>query len=758
MDMNESIQLILSNYETSYSDLSVFLNKEESEFYVYLGVALLERVSINADEIGHKMFLGRLYNSGVKLSILRDKFGHDARTVKKWAKALKSCDIDELSKAFTGRKAKIKTTPEIIRYVRQQYRFRSILGRSYREKIIMGVEDVFGVTLSPCLVSRIFHSNVDIIHNKKADFYDEKTATPEHKPSISSSKNNRSIYRSPIFLPAYSSPSNGEMIHHAGLILFEKYLSSYSGLQRQIICQILLGAVNIEQSKSLCFESLNRFCGKSLKTLRDQRQLLDKNATLDNELKLYRHNAALLSDGPGKGKIYYFDPHSKHYTGILKTMKGWCGSLHSISKIINLDCFHTQSGRACFIQHYSPYYDMRERFFMSLSLFNELFAPEDRSGRTFVIDRGIFGLECFKRFEKDYLITWEKGFDGSGWDDNAVSVKFNRYKYKNGRSGRKRKYSFECQESSWSKMSGMRRIIVKAINHLGNNICVSVLCSNPVMPIEDIVWFIFNRWLQENDFKYLNKHMGIDQLDSRARNDFKNRMDEFTDQNVDASEYRKLKKETRKISCALANNLLKQNRKRKVIESKELTIKQLEAAQKLPGLKLKKELQKELSKAKNSLKKLNESLLDFDLKQKRLEYQLENAENEQISALRQESRIGQLIEGNYKLIDTRRKAYMDALRINATNIFRNVNDEFRTIYDNYRDDHHHLRLLSRSNGIISSSQSELTIKLWLSGTFQKHIVRAMEKLIEKITEQININQSTYKKLKIKLLTGTISSW
>ena len=755
--MTENIQLVLSNYETRYSDLSVFIDREESEFYVYMGVALLERISINAEEIGHKMFIGRLYNSGVKLCILRDRFGHDSRTVKKWGNALKTCDVDEMSKAFTGRKAAKKTTPELIRYIMQQYNNRSVLGRSYREKIILGVEEVFAVHLSASLISQIFRLERNIPHDNSNDLNDEKRAIPEHKKTAIGSENDQSVQRSPIFFDEYSPSSNGEMIHHAGLVLFEEYLSCYPWFQRQVLCQILSGAVNVEQSKTLCFDSLSRFCPDLIKTLREQRHLLDEEATLKNELELYRRNASFLSDGPGKGKIYYFDPHSKRYTGQLKILKGWCGSLHSVSKIINLDCFHTETGRPCFIQHYSPYYDMRERFFMSLSLFDELFSPGERSGRTFVIDRGIFGIECFNRFEKNYLITWEKGFDGSGWNEDKSPVKFTRHKRKNGSSGKKRKYSFECQESPWSKMSGIRRIIVKATNHNGDTITVSVLCSNPEMPLEDAVWLIFNRWLQENDFKYLDRHFGIDQLDSRAHDNFKNRMDEFTDRSAESTEYKKLKKESKTASAALAKNLLKQNRKQKELEAKEIEIEKLDAAQALPGIGLKKELQKELTKAERSMERINKSILKLESEQNTLEKQLKNAEQKQTEALKKESRIKQLVEGNYQLIDTRRKAYIDALRINAANIFRNVNDEFRIIYDNYRDDHHHLRLLSRSNGIITRSQSELTVKLWLPGTLQKHIIRSMEKLTEKLAKQINLNQSNPRKLKIRLLTGAIAS-
>jgi len=49
---------------------------------------------------------------------------------------------------------------------------------------------------------------------------------------------------------------------------------------------------------------------------------LDKSATLENELELYHLNSFFLSDGSGKGKVFYFDPHSKYYTGMLKVLKG----------------------------------------------------------------------------------------------------------------------------------------------------------------------------------------------------------------------------------------------------------------------------------------------------------------------------------------------------------------------------------------------------------------------------------------------------
>ncbi|MCK5806197.1 MAG: hypothetical protein KAI66_25420, partial [Lentisphaeria bacterium] len=98
------------------------------------------------------------------------------------------------------------------------------------------------------------------------------------------------------------------------------------------------------------------------------------------------------------------------------------------------------------MQHYSPYYDMRERFFMSLLLFNLLFEADKRRGRTFVIDRGIYGLATLLAFAPDHVITWEKGYTGGGWIDGVPTVEFTRNRMKNNSRDLKPVH-FQCQES-----------------------------------------------------------------------------------------------------------------------------------------------------------------------------------------------------------------------------------------------------------------------------------------------------------------------
>ena len=448
---------------------------------------------------------------------------------------------------------------------------------------------------------------------------------------------------------------------------------------------------------------------------------------------------------------FFFDPHSKKYTGQMKIMKGWCGSAHSIAKIINLDSFHTISGRPCYIQHYTPYYDMRERFFMSLTQFDQLFDVDKRSGRTFVIDRGIYGLDCFARFEKDYLITWEKGYQKDGWEDNREVVEFTRCKHKNNQND-ERIYHFKCQEYQWSRDPKFRRIIVKATNYKERTIMVSILCSNPIIPLHEAVWLICNRWLQENDFKYLDNHFGINQLDSNACCDFSERSDDFKDKEVDSKEYKSLKLKTSAANKTLAKYLLKLNKQQQKVKKNDHEV--MKVIEKSDANKNSKECKKMLSKQMKDKKKLVE-IENLILK---LENEVEEAELNQSEALRKECRIQQLIDQHYKLLDLKRKEYVDALRINASNIFRNLHDKYRTLCNNYRDDHSRLRMLTKCSGFVVRKQGEVSIKLWLPGTIQMHIVKSLEKLVNDVENGMNIQKApSHPKITIELALGPINS-
>lgn len=779
------IQPVLSSDNSISTDLSVFLNSSESTYEVYIGVALLERIGIDPKILQHKMLVGRLWNAGAKLCDLREFFGHDHRTIKKWGDALKSGDIDVMCQAFAGRSIRKKTTPELIRYVRQLYRSRGMLGRNYREEIINRAREVFGVSISPSLTSELFkgadgissENGVEPSRDKV-----EKKATSGHEEPESTSNESSIVQISPIFPFLSANFTNGTggrtLLRHVGLVFFGLWLRLYNPLQRQLICQILQGAVNIEQAKSLCHHSLRYFCGSTIPGLREQRTELNKEATAANILELYRRNNLLLADGPNHGYLFYFDPHTKEYTGQLKVLKGWCGRRHGVSKVVNLDCFHTQSGRPCFIQHYSPFYDMRERFFMSLSLFDSLFDEDKREGRTFVIDRAIYGLETLKNFEKDYVVTWEKGFDGSGWNDKKTSVSFFRQRRKNSKSDL-HTYHFECQESTWSRDEKFRRIIVKVRKDDGREITVSIICSNPDMDIQDIVWAIFNRWLQENDFKYLDVYFGINQLDSRAHDDFAQKADGFRDRPMDSPEYKKLKTLLTNTESRLARNLLtmrRETQKFDALEREEKTISRniVKQQKKLEALKHNAGTQRQMDNVNSHLKKLagqhkricgkieksKERTKEIEAKSSTIENEVSELTERLNQQLRKKSRIQIMIDEHYKILDLRKKAYLDAIRVNAANQFRNLHDQFRPICDNFRDDHVRLRMLTRCDGFLVNSNDGVKVQLWLPGSIQAHIIENMREFVRTAQDQIN-NTTTKvngaRQLIIEILSGPIKS-
>jgi hypothetical protein len=440
-------------------------------------------------------------------------------------------------------------------------------------------------------------------------------------------------------------------------------------------------------------------------------------------------------------------------------MKGWCGSIHGVTKVMYMDAIHTRSGRPCFIQHYTPYYDLRERFFMTLQGFDRLFPEDKRKGRVFIIDRGIYGIEVFKRFTDvgDYLITWEKNYQNNGWIDGGKTVDFRKFRTRNNAHDL-REYSFSCQESEWSKMSGMRRFIVRAKNPNGRLIQLSVLCSDPEIDMAEAVWLIFNRWLQENDFKYLNAHFGLDQLTAYGIKDFE--QDDFTDKDVDTTEYKKLKSSLRAEENTWAKTLLKKEKKQAEIDALTQQLAVLEGdkttqtqkrseilrenSQIKPKPKALKDCDKLLRALATASKKLSKKVIAAD--NKLVEFntvidlsvqRCEEIDIQLTTVLRKSSKLEFLNENHFKRHDTRAKGLLDALRVTASNMFAALMSDFRPLYANHRNDHAMLRQLTRADGFIETQNGRTVVSLWLKGSYQKKQLEAFDKFLNLLSHKIN---------------------
>jgi len=106
-------------------------------------------------------------------------------------------------------------------------------------------------------------------------------------------------------------------------------------------------------------------------------------------------------------------------------------------------------------------------------------------------------------------------------------------------------------------------------------------------------------------------------------------------------------------------------------------------------------------------------------------------------SVRKESRLEALIDEQYLRLDTRRKAFMDAIRISSRNIFCKLAMEFRPLYNNYRDDHFIVRELTRSSGIIHKRDGMAYLLLMPTMQFQPATREIVQTFLARISQKIN---------------------
>ena len=459
-----NVQPVLTGGNGIATDLSLVASYSTDSLLVFLGPALLERVPASEESLQYKLLGGRMLNAGFRICDLREAFPHDPRTLKRWGKAAVCEDVDEAARLLRGRGAHGKLTPALVRFIKRRYRSLRPHYRNYRAIIAEEVQDAHEVSLSGETLRRVFR---EADREDEAD-REEKSPAPADAATGCASDENPSSNTPPSRNQSPETPDIETVpfgravqsarpvpVHHTGMILFTllfelfcRFRPSAKGLQAQWLGQILQGAVNIERSRLVTADDLAVFTGPVVAGTQPQRDGLGHLAGPAAVMDIYAANNRLLSDGPGRGRVFYYDPHSKEYTGGLKTLRDWCGRRHGVAKTLHLDFIHTRSGRPCFAQHYSPYYDLRERFFMTLEMFDPLFPEDGRNGRLFVLDRGIFGLSTFERFRErgDHFLTWEKGYRGGGWDELEPESVFERHRVRNC-SADLRAYRFECREA-----------------------------------------------------------------------------------------------------------------------------------------------------------------------------------------------------------------------------------------------------------------------------------------------------------------------
>lgn len=386
---------------------------------------------------------------------------------------------------------------------------------------------------------------------------------------------------------------------------------------------------------------------------------------------------------------FYYDPHSKHYTGMHKTLKGWCSRLRFAEKILHMDFIHTSLGFPVYIHHDDNYYDLRERFIIVMNAFRDQFGFDRQRPLSFVIDRGVYGMDFFESLitdeSKTYFVTWEKGYQGDIEEPIDWQGSFHLYKERNS-SKKLQQYTFSFVDQLWPRQNSIRRLIVRATNPQGNTIHVSILTNDLHRSAQDLIELMFTRWIQENDFKYLDTHFGINEITSYGVISYKDLEKVVNDRQVKNGQYKALEKQRSNIKGKLKTRLLRAHCAKKENPKR----------------------QKEIDELTQELGKIEIELSQTD---------------------KEVSRLNSLIEDNFKKLETNKKSLMDGIKITARNFFYLSLQPFKQAYDNYRDDHVLFRHLTRSSGLIRYHGERVEVLLMPEANYPPKVVKIIDDML-----------------------------
>lgn len=749
----------------------VYEDRSGEWLLVYYGFEFFERVPYQREYPAFKLLLGRLHNAGLNRRALSETFGVDAKTIRRWGEGLLQSDPVELIRVLEGRAAGRKRTLAVERFARLRWPYLVAEG-SYGAvgRLLREIESVLEVRLSrsgakelirelknppqPAVVAAaVVISEVETatlrLEIRETGTQCSLAGSDATRPERSENKGvsptepppppNPTAQASPFFP---RDPADAlYWCDHAGVLIFAAALASISkvsGTPHPILAQwisaLWLGAHNLEQTKFLNWEDLQLILGGVVRFPSPQRQQLKllaaDPAVIDG---LWRFNQEILEPGTD----LYFDPHTKHYTGEQNVLKGWCSKIRFADKILNSDFIHTSAGAPIYFETTDNFADLRQRFFtVTAAARQALQWPQDRV-ITYVVDRGIYGEDVFERVIADptlHLITWQKGFVAEAWDSAQATGRTSISRVRNYATDL-RTSRFEYIDRTWAKNPGLRQIVVHATSDTGRTIQVAILTDDLTRPAAEIIHLIFRRWLQENDFKYLDKHFGINQITSYRSIEYQELKGQVEDREVKSAARRALELSLQGVKEQLKRHLLAEE--------------QALRAQTLRGLR-RTELQAQWSSLnpsdtpealalKRQLAAIGQAELRYEVTRAKRRQSIDQIHLQSVGLQMQlgttaatESRLEALVAAQMVKLDGHSKRLMDVLRITARNLFYRALGPFKKAYDNYRDDHEHFRLLTQSPGVLEIRGDHILIHLMpkahYGGDLRQAVIAAMDQL------------------------------
>jgi hypothetical protein len=536
---------------------------------------------------------------------------------------------------------------------------------------------------------------------------------------------------------------------HAGLLLFWESLAAVSQVVepaepwlRQALGSVLAGALNVEQTKYLNSDDLERLLGPQMRGLGPQRRRLKELAEGPTANRLLRWNSQQV--GADQQTDFYFDPHTKQYTGMAEVLKGWCPTIRWADKALHSDFLHTVSGQPIYFECIDNYEDLRTRLWGVLERARSALGwPKDKV-ITVAIDRAVFGKETFTRVLAEpalHLVTWEKGYRPGGWEESKVSGQCVIERVRN-RAADRQSYQFRYIDRKWPIDPRWRQLIVRATHPSGRTAEVSILSDDHSRPGAELVGLMFGRWVQENDFKYSDLHFGFKQITSYGVISYAELKPQLTDRQIQSGEARALAEQARQLSAQLGRLLWAERQAEQRQGVRQARQAELEKASPVPestgpsgtaavaGEPAEEAARRqELGRLKAAQARHEASRVERQHKLKELEEQWNQTLVQQGQTEQTVSRLENLIARQMMRLDTGPKRLLDAVKVVARNVFYRALAPFKAAYDNYRDDHEHFRRLTQSAGVLRWNGRELEVHLLPATPYGVALRRVWEQVL-----------------------------
>ena len=232
--------------------------------------------------------------------------------------------------------------------------------------------------------------------------------------------------------------------------------------------------------------------------------------------------------------------------------------------------------------------------------------------------------------------------------------------------------------------------------------------------------------MDRSDFKYLDKHFGINQITSYGVVGYEQLHEQVEDRQVRSAQVKALQEQRRQLRARQGQLLLLQAR-----NEHQATVRQqrIEALQLAPATD---QAQKELDRLCQAQSRWQSSKPERQQQIEALSEELAQLELRLQTAQKTESRLERLIQEQMVRLDPDKKRLMDNLRVIARNVFYTALEPFKKAYNNYRDDHEQFRQLTQCSGVLEVVREEIVVHLMPRVNYAPRVRRIINQLMAEL--------------------------